>query len=100
MGHYHLDKQCFIVKTSDNHTGSGTMADGRTITASTGFPELDQALGGVDRGDNVVWEAEKEDVLEPFYRVIAAGADEYDEAAYVTLAHEPDAVRDAYPSSR
>ena len=73
------------------------MADGRTITASTGFPELDQVLGGLYWGDNVVWEAEQEDVLAPFYRVIAAGADEYDEAAYVTLAHEPDAVRDAYP---
>ena len=73
------------------------MADGRTITASTGFPEFDQVLGGLYWGDNVVWEAEQEDVLAPFYRVIAAGADEYDEAAYVTLAHEPDAVRDAYP---
>jgi len=73
------------------------MIENRAVTASTGLPELDQVLGGLYWGDNVVWEAEQEDVLAPFYRVVAAGAGEYDEAAYVTLTHEPSEVTAAYP---
>ena len=62
------------------------MPEVATATASTGFPELDRALGGLYWGDNVVWEAEAEDVLDPFYRTIATRSGAYDSAAFVAPA--------------
>lgn len=67
------------------------------LTAGTGIPELDRALGGLYWGDNVVWEAEDEGVVEPFYRALAANADAYGLGAYVTLTREPAEIRAAYP---
>ena len=66
-------------------------------TASTGIAELDQALGGLYWGDNVVWESREEASLDPFFRSIAALAPQYDTAAYVTLIRGPESVRAAYP---
>ena len=73
------------------------MLEARAATATTGLPELDRALGGLYWGDNVVWEAEDENVVEPFYRAVAEHAGEFDSAAYVTLTSEPKAVRATYP---
>jgi transcriptional regulator with XRE-family HTH domain len=66
--------------------------------ASTGILELDRALDGLYWGDNVVWEAREEAALLPFFRAIAARAQDYDAAVYVTLARSPDEVRTRYPS--
>jgi len=65
--------------------------------ASTGIAELDQALGGLYWGDNVVWESREEASVAPFFRSIAALAADYDAAAYVTLSRGPDELRAAYP---
>lgn len=66
-------------------------------TATTGIDELDEALGGLYWGDNVVWEVEDDDAIRPFYDAVAASADLYDQAAYVTLTRAPDEVEAAYP---
>jgi transcriptional regulator with XRE-family HTH domain len=65
--------------------------------ATTGIVELDAALGGLFWGDNVVWEAEEADALEPFFRAVAASRGSYDYAAWVTLARPPDELEAAYP---
>lgn len=67
-------------------------------TASTGVPELDEVLGGLYWGDNVVWEPREGASIEPFYRAIAALAPRYDFAAYVSLTRTPEAVLAAYPA--
>lgn len=69
----------------------------REGTASTGNAELDRALGGLYWGDNVVWEADEAAPAEPFFRAIAETRSAYDFAAFVTLAREPEAVRESYP---
>lgn len=56
--------------------------------ASTGIPELDEALGGLFWGDNVVWEVPEWRVAEPFYRAVATAPDEYDQRLYVGLSGE------------
>jgi transcriptional regulator with XRE-family HTH domain len=67
-------------------------------TASTGVAELDNALGGLFYGDNVVWEVEEGSAVEPFLAAIAARASEdYASAAYVTVARDPDEIRERFP---
>jgi transcriptional regulator with XRE-family HTH domain len=66
-------------------------------TATTGITELDAALGGLFWGDNVVWETEEADALEPFFRAVAGSRARYDFAAWVTLARAPDELEAAYP---
>jgi transcriptional regulator with XRE-family HTH domain len=67
-------------------------------TASTGVAELDHALGGLFWGDNVVWEVEEGASVEPFLVAIADRADEdYEYAAYVTVARDPDEARERFP---
>jgi transcriptional regulator with XRE-family HTH domain len=66
-------------------------------SASSGVKELDDALGGIYWGDNVVWEPEEPDGAEPFYRAIAALAPDYDLAAFVTVGKPPEEVSSAYP---
>jgi transcriptional regulator with XRE-family HTH domain len=65
--------------------------------ATTGIRELDEALGGLLWGDNVVWEADDPAAFEPFYAAAAASVDRYDFAAYVTLERDPDEVRERFP---
>ncbi|HEX2044895.1 MAG TPA: helix-turn-helix domain-containing protein [Gaiellaceae bacterium] len=67
-------------------------------TATTGIPELDDALGGVLWGDNVVLEAEDPAAHEPFYAAAAESADRYDSAVYVAVESEPDEVRSRFPA--
>jgi transcriptional regulator with XRE-family HTH domain len=65
--------------------------------ASTGVPSLDAALDGLYWGDNVVWEAEGEESIAPYYAAIYDQRSAYDYAAYVSLDRAPDDVRAAYP---
>ena len=53
--------------------------------ASTGIPELDDALGGLFWGDNVVFEVGDLQRAEPFYRALATAAAPYDQRLYVSL---------------
>jgi transcriptional regulator with XRE-family HTH domain len=66
-------------------------------TASTGLAELDQVLGGLYWGDNVVLSAEQPDDPDPFYAAAAATAGNYDAAVFVTLDVEPEQIRARYP---
>jgi len=66
-------------------------------TASTGLAELDQLLGGLYWGDNVVWSSEEAGGEEPFYDAVAAISREYDASAYVTLDRDPEHLRGRYP---
>jgi len=65
-------------------------------TASTGLAELDQVLGGLYWGDNVVLSAEEPADPEPFYAA-AASVGDYDAAGFVTLDLEPDEIQRRYP---
>lgn len=67
------------------------------LTASTGIPELDQALGGLYWGDNVVLDADDASDAEPFLRAAASEAALYEERAFVTLGREPDELETSYP---
>ena len=53
--------------------------------ASTGIRELDDALGGLFWGDNVVFEVGDPQRAEPFYRALATAAVPYDQRLYVSL---------------
>ena len=53
--------------------------------ASTGVATLDDVLGGLFWGDNVVLEVPEPTSAAPFYRAVAAGADQYDQRLYVSL---------------
>jgi transcriptional regulator with XRE-family HTH domain len=53
--------------------------------AATGVPELDQALGGLFWGDNVVFEVAAGAAAAPFYRAIAASDVAYDRRLFVLL---------------
>jgi transcriptional regulator with XRE-family HTH domain len=53
--------------------------------ASTGVPELDDALGGLFWGDNVVFEVVDPPAVEPFYRAVATVDAQYDQRIYVSL---------------
>jgi transcriptional regulator with XRE-family HTH domain len=66
-------------------------------TASTGLAELDQVLGGLYWGDNVVLSAEQPDDPDPFYAAAAATAGDYDAAVFVTLDVEPEQIQQRYP---
>jgi transcriptional regulator with XRE-family HTH domain len=66
-------------------------------TATTGVAELDAALGGLFWGDNVVWEAEDAELLEPFFLAIAGSRARYDLAAWVTLTRPPAEIEARYP---
>ncbi|HEX2111584.1 MAG TPA: XRE family transcriptional regulator [Gaiellaceae bacterium] len=59
---------------------------------STGIPELDDALGGLFWGDNVVLEVADPRAAEPFYRAVATAADRYDRRVYVALSADRPAV--------
>jgi hypothetical protein len=66
-------------------------------TATTGIAELDDALGGLFWGDNVVWEADERGLPEPFFRAVAETRGKYDYAAWVTLTQSPEEIEAAYP---
>jgi transcriptional regulator with XRE-family HTH domain len=51
----------------------------------TGLVELDDALGGLFWGDNVVWAVAKRADAEPIFRAVARHIDGYDHAVHVAL---------------
>lgn len=65
--------------------------------AGTGVPELDETLGGLFWGDNVVWELGAGTAVEPFFRAVTRGADVYDAVDYVALATPAAEIAAAYP---
>jgi transcriptional regulator with XRE-family HTH domain len=60
--------------------------------ASTGVAELDDALGGLFWGDNVVFEVGAPPAVEPFYRAVAGVDQQYDQRIYVSLSGDRPAV--------
>ena len=72
--------------------------------AVTGVAELDDALGGLFWGDNVVFEVSRAAAAAPFYRAIAASKVAYDRRLFVALddpspMYEGFEVIDARPAS-
>ena len=72
-------------------------------TAGSGVPELDDALGGLFWGDNVVFEVADGATVEPFYRAVASSAVPYDRRLFVRLQQGSRSypgfdVLDAHPS--
>jgi DNA-binding XRE family transcriptional regulator len=65
--------------------------------ASTGISVLDDALGGLFWGDNVVFEVPEPAVAGPFYRAVAAVREPYDQRLYVGLSGAPPAAPDLDP---
>lgn len=53
--------------------------------AATGAAELDQVLGGLSWGDNVVFEVAHGATVAPFYRAIAASNVAYDQRLFIVL---------------
>ena len=68
----------------------------RFPTATTGLAELDAALGGLFWGDNVVWETEDAESLEPFFGAVVGSRERYDFAAWVTLTRSPEELQARY----
>ena len=60
--------------------------------ASTGVAELDDALGGLFWGDNVVFEVSDPPAVEPFHRAVAGVDEQYDQRIYVSLSGDRPAV--------
>ncbi len=58
---------------------------------STGLPALDSVLGGLYRGDNVVWQVDGAPVA-PFYGAIAQDADAFDGRTYVSVGDDAPVV--------
>ena len=56
---------------------------------STGFAPLDEALGGVYWGDNVVWEAARSEMLSPFVAAASAARAPYEAATWVSFGTPP-----------
>jgi transcriptional regulator with XRE-family HTH domain len=56
--------------------------------ASTGIAELDEALGGLFWGDNVVLEVADPPAAAPFYRAAAAVEGQFDQRVHVSLSGE------------
>jgi transcriptional regulator with XRE-family HTH domain len=60
--------------------------------ATSGVPGLDSVLGGLLRGDNVIWSVEGAGSAEPFYRAASATCASFDQRLYITLTEAPDQV--------
>jgi transcriptional regulator with XRE-family HTH domain len=60
--------------------------------ASTGNADLDEALGGLFWGDNVVFEVADPRAAAPFYRAVAAVEEQFDQRFYVRLSGQPPPV--------
>jgi transcriptional regulator with XRE-family HTH domain len=71
---------------------AGALATQPDEVASTGVTQLDDALGGLFWGDNVVFEVGAPPAVEPFYRAVAGVDERYDQRIYVRLSGDPPAV--------
>jgi transcriptional regulator with XRE-family HTH domain len=68
-------------------------------TVSTGLPQLDAALGGLFRGDNVVWEFDEGGSLEPFVAALLRSREQFDRIVFVRFEGGMEGVRAAYPDT-
>ncbi len=66
--------------------------DSAKLKVSTGLPELDDVLGGLYWGDNVVWDVEAGG-SDPFYAAITSLKEAFDTTVIVSLEHSPPAQR-------
>src|SRR5262245_2176799 len=66
-------------------------------SATSGVPALDQTLGGLFWGDNVVWEVGHGETILPFEHAITAAADLFSFSAYVTVSRSPEQVHVDHP---
>jgi transcriptional regulator with XRE-family HTH domain len=62
--------------------------------ASTGNAELDEVLGGLFWGDNVVFEVPDPPAAAPFYRAVTTVEEQFDQRLYVSLSGERTAATD------
>ena len=65
-------------------------------TVSTGVPPLDAALGGLFRGDNVVWELDDGGSLDPFVAALLRGREQFDRIVFVRFEGDVDGLRAAH----
>lgn len=68
-----------------------------TGAASSGVAALDEALGGLYWGDNVVWQTDEDAPVDAFYRAVAGTASHYQLAAFVSLTTDPAELEGSYP---
>jgi transcriptional regulator with XRE-family HTH domain len=73
---------------------SGRLSE-RPTTASSGIAELDDTLGGLFWGDNVVWEFDDPEERPPFWRAIADTAASFDTATAVAVRMTPGETTEA-----
>ena len=66
-------------------------------SATSGVPALDQTLGGLFWGDNVVWEVGHGETILPFEHAITAAAESFSFSVYVTLVRDPAEIRAEHP---
>ena len=64
--------------------------------ASTGVAQLDSVLGGLFWGDNVVWEAENREAVEPFVAAALRHPEQFAQIAFVSLAEAPASLHAAH----
>ena len=65
-------------------------------TVSTGVPPLDAALGGLFRGDNVVWELDDGGSLDPFVAALLRGREQFDRIVFVRFEGDVEGLRAAH----
>jgi transcriptional regulator with XRE-family HTH domain len=66
---------------------------------STGVAPLDDALGGLFWGDNVVWELEEGGEVEPFVSALLRRHDQFGRVVLVRLDGDVDTLRAAHPAA-
>ncbi len=65
--------------------------------ASTGVAQLDDVLGGLFWGDNVVWEAEHRETVAPFVAAALQRPEQFAHIAFVSLTEAPTSLHAAHP---
>jgi len=68
-------------------------------TVSTGVPQLDAVLGGLFWGDNVVWELDDGERLEPFVAALLRGREQFDRIVFVCFDGDLEAPGRAHPGA-
>jgi transcriptional regulator with XRE-family HTH domain len=68
-------------------------------TVSTGVPQLDTALGGLYRGDNVVWELDDGGMLEPFVAGLLRDREQFDRIVFVRFEGDGEDLRARHPDA-
>jgi DNA-binding XRE family transcriptional regulator len=71
--------------------------DPAALPATCGVPGLDAALGGLLRGDNLLWTVDGPRAADPFYRAVTQAGQSCDPMVYVTVTDPPAAVAARLP---